>query len=121
MKTTIIKQANLLDVISESNETKVHFHNLYCEIEKYYDDVIYQNDEEFFNTFFDNEVLKAVQAVCYGNYSYNHLYVTFNGYGNLDSSNYPEDFIDFPSLVESIEANPNDYDIMFEEDPNDDM
>ena len=119
MTTTIIKRANLLDVISESNESKVHYHNIYCEVEKYYDDVIYWNDEEFFNMFFANEVIKAVQATCYGDYSYGHEYVTFNGYGNLNSSNYPEDFMDFSALMESIEADPDAYDLMFEDEDED--
>lgn len=45
----------------------------------------YENDEEFFQTFFYNKVDEAVRAVCYGSYEYTDDYVRFNAYGNLDS------------------------------------
>lgn len=43
------------------------------------------NDEEFFNTFFYNNVMEAVRAVFYGDYNYNDDYVMFDGYGNLET------------------------------------
>lgn len=43
------------------------------------------NDEEFFRTFYENDIDEAVRAVCYGNYNYTDEYVTINAYGNLDS------------------------------------
>jgi hypothetical protein len=47
----------------------------------------YDNDEDFFRTFFNNEIDEAVRAVCYGDYRYMDAYVQFNGYGNLESKN----------------------------------
>lgn len=47
--------------------------------------IVYENDEEFFNTFFQNNPLEAVRAAYYGNYKYNDEYVKFNGYDNLES------------------------------------
>ena len=44
----------------------------------------WENDEEFFNTFFNNP-MEAIRATYYGNYNYNDDYVKFNGYGNIDS------------------------------------
>mgnify|MGYP001370473205 CR=1 FL=1 len=44
----------------------------------------YENDEEFFNTFFVNPH-DAIRAVMFGDYNYNDEYVRFDGYGNLDS------------------------------------
>lgn len=43
------------------------------------------NDEDFFNTYFENRVDEAVRAVCYGDYNYTDEYVRFNAYGNLES------------------------------------
>ena len=57
------------------------------------DYVIYDNDEDFFNTYFSTP-LDAVRASFYGDYNYNDNYVRFNGNGNLDSSNYADDLMD---------------------------
>ena len=45
----------------------------------------WENDEEFFDTYFNNNPMEAVRATYYGNYNYNDDYVRFNGYGNLES------------------------------------
>ena len=47
----------------------------------------YENDEEFFNTFFYNNPTEAVRSSYYGNYNYCDKYFRFNGYGNLESFN----------------------------------
>lgn len=47
----------------------------------------YENDEEFFQMAFENNIDGAVRATQYGEYNYNDEYVRFNGYGNLDSAN----------------------------------
>ena len=47
----------------------------------------WDNDEEFFDTFFHNDPMEAVRAAYYGSYSYCDDYVKFNGYGNLESAN----------------------------------
>ena len=47
----------------------------------------YENDEDFFNTFFYNNPTEAVRSSYYGNYNYCDKYVRFNGYGNLESFN----------------------------------
>ena len=47
----------------------------------------YENDDDFFNTFFYNNPSEAVRSSYYGNYNYCDKYVKFNGYGNLESFN----------------------------------
>ena len=47
----------------------------------------WDNDEEFFNTFFYNNPMEAVRSSYYGDYNYCDDYVKFNGYGNLESAN----------------------------------
>ena len=46
----------------------------------------YENNEEFFNTFFYNP-MEAVRSEYYGDYNYCDKYVKFDGYGNLKSVN----------------------------------
>ena len=45
------------------------------------------NDKEFFDYYFDGDVIEAVKAVCYGDYQYSDDYVKFDAYGNLESGN----------------------------------
>ena len=47
----------------------------------------FENNEEFFDTFFYNNPSEAVRSSYYGNYNYCDKYVKFNGYGNLESFN----------------------------------
>jgi hypothetical protein len=118
MKTTIKKTGEAVKeyINGLSDSELVYAHNQMCQNLKYGDDEIYSNDEDFFNTFFDNRVLEAVRAVVYGDYNYSHDWVKFNGYGNLESTNYPNDFIDEPQLIEDIINNPDDYYIEFEDE-----
>lgn len=45
----------------------------------------FENDEEFFETFFSHNPMEAVRASFYGDYRYADQYVRFDGYGNLES------------------------------------
>ena len=45
----------------------------------------YENDEEFFNTYFYNNPTEAVRSSYYGDYNYCDKYVKFDGCGNLKS------------------------------------
>ena len=47
----------------------------------------WNNDEEFFNTYFYNNPMEAVRSSFYGDYKFCDKYVKFNGYGNLESFN----------------------------------
>lgn len=47
----------------------------------------WENGEDFFQTFYANNIDEAVRAVCYGEYNYNDEYVRINAYGNLESAN----------------------------------
>ena len=69
---------------------KVAVHNAYAR-ENCPDDEVFENDEEFFNLFFEGKPFEAVRSAFFGHYEYSHNYVWFNGYANLDSSDYEED------------------------------
>lgn len=53
----------------------------------------YDNDEEFFDVYFQDRLIDAIQKICYGNYSYNAPYVKFNNLENLQSG-YEYDVMD---------------------------
>lgn len=123
MKTEVIKT---IEAITEylnglSDSDLIELHNDYCQ-QNSYEDEIYSNDEDFFNTFFSNDVLKAVQAVSYGSYNYTDKYVQFNGQGNLDSSNSAEDLVSISDIASAIlndNFEPSDIELIEEEEEED--
>lgn len=46
---------------------------------------VYENEDDFFNTFFEGRIMEAVRASYYGDYRYMDAYVRFNACGNLES------------------------------------
>lgn len=77
----IVKNASDLDpsqldeMVREVNSYNGHLDDL----------AVYPNDEEFFNTYFSNDVMMAVRCVSGGDYNYSDEYVQFNAYENLES------------------------------------
>lgn len=67
----------LRQIVGELNSWDGSFENL----------AVYENDEDFFETFFEGKTVEAVRATQFGEYNYSDDYVRFNGYGNLDSLN----------------------------------
>ena len=47
----------------------------------------WENDEDFFNTFFSDNPMEVARATFYGDYKYCDPYVRFNADGNLESFN----------------------------------
>lgn len=97
--TTTTKQKVIELINSMDNGELINLNNEYCQSAHYFDSEIYENDEDFFATFFANDTLRAIQATQFGDYRYHDNWVTFNGYGNLDSFNAVID-----NLCESIET-----------------
>ncbi len=109
IKNQIIELINNMD----QNEL-VELNNLYCQSANIYDSEVFSNDEEFFSMFYPNagDGLKVAQAVFYGDYNYSHDWVTFNGYGNLQSYGYftTDDLCEHVSVIaEYIEENADDF------------
>lgn len=82
LKESIIKQINDL-----STDDLVNLNNAYCSSCNLCDKEIYNNDEEFFNTFFEGRPMEVARSIYYGNYRFMDEYVKFNGYGNIESLN----------------------------------
>ena len=75
----------------------ISFHGNYCRRSSY-EDEIYLNDEDFFADYFPNNVIDAVRAVSFGEYNLHDKYVQFNGLGNLQTTDYPTEWIDLDDL-----------------------
>jgi len=111
MKSTINKTIEAItEYLNElSTDDLVAIHNEYCQSCNYSDDEIFNNDEDFFTTYFENNVLGAVRACSYGEFQYSHDYVKFNGYGNLDSFNNPTEYVDIAAIAADILENEENY------------
>lgn len=109
---------NIIEQINNMNSAElIDLNNTYCQSANLCDSEIFSNDEEFFDMFFGTETLRAVQATQYGDYNYSHDYVTFNGYGNLDSFSYMDtdklcELV--PTIAEYIAENQQDFEDMIE-------
>lgn len=115
-KTTseILEIVNIINDMTESE--LIDLNNTYCQSANIYDSEIFDNDEDFFETFFGTETLKAIQATQFGDYSYHHKYVRFNGYGNLDSFDRitKDDLCEYPkTIAEYIVSNKYDFQHLF--------
>ena len=62
----------------------------------------YENDEDFFNTFFADNPMEVARATFYGDYRYCDQYVRFNGYGNLESFDEYEAMKEIKSYIDDI-------------------
>lgn len=62
----------------------------------------WENDEEFFNTYFYNNPMEAVRSSFYGDYNFCDKYVKFDGYGNLSSLNEYELEFEYKDYIDDI-------------------
>lgn len=74
-----------------SIDEKISISNIYDTEELSGDNEIFANDENFFNTFFENNPMEAVRSVYFGKYNLNDPYVWFNGYRNLESTEWEDE------------------------------
>jgi hypothetical protein len=114
MKETLISL--ILAEINEMNETSlIELNNSYCESINAFDNIVYPNEEEFFETL-NWSGLRVAQATFYGEYNYSHDWVTFDGYGNFKSYQYfsVESLFELPKVMaEYIADNYNDFQHLF--------
>lgn len=75
-----------------STEDMVSIHNEYCYETNHEDDKVYENNEWFFEEQLSGTSLWDVSCkTFYGDWSPAHDYVWFNGYANLQSSDFERD------------------------------
>lgn len=101
MKTLNEQTVSIINQIEKLNKSDlIDLNNTYCQSINNTDGDIFENDEEFFAMFYPNagDGLEVARCVFYGNYNYSDKYVTFNGYGNLESF----DYMDTDKLCELV-------------------
>lgn len=91
----------------------IDLHNTYCSETGDPDSQIFVFDDEFFDMFFDGKPMEAARAASFGNINWSDEYITFNGYGNLESINERdiERHIDKEEIIEDILENPQYYNL----------
>lgn len=103
-----MNKEELLDSIKQAFIENEDLRSIVMDINSYdgyFDDIQWwDNDEDFFETFFGTAIMDAVRAVCYGEYNYTDEYVKINAYGNLETTNYIQDELEgyVDDIVEHI-------------------
>lgn len=67
-----------------SDSEKISLFNEYCS-EVTCDQELFSFDEEFFELFFSNNPMEAARATLFGSVCWSDEYISFDGYGNLES------------------------------------
>lgn len=101
-----------IEQLSDSDLLQVW--QLVCDLFNYHDDHIYNNDEEFFNEIWNPKPIEVARSCTYGDYHYNHNYVRFDGYGNLESSDNVSDYVDEYQIEDCVNQYPDDFSEWFE-------
>jgi len=92
---------NIIEKLQNLTEMKlIILWNQYCDDNSLTDDEIHDNEEYTLNEFFSS-VDDALRAAYYGEY-YDDKYFKLNAYGNLESFNYPKDYMDLEALAEYV-------------------
>lgn len=92
------KIEEIINVINEMDSNDlVQLNNEYCEAINGTDSFIYSNDDDFLEDYF-NTKSDLARAIFYGDFRYMDNWVTFNGYGNLESFQY----MDTDKICESV-------------------
>jgi len=111
MKTT----QQITEILENLSDNKLEtIWNDYCDETHNPDARVYAFDDEFFETYFSNPA-EAARATFFGDVkSWNDNYVIFNGYGNLETSNYASELISIYDLANYIERNQDDFDSLLD-------
>ena len=89
--------------------------NDYCQEANYSDAMIFEFDDQFFEDYFSSP-MEAARATFFGDInSWSDKYIMFNGYGNLESSNYISNMISISDLANHIEDNQDNYTNLLED------
>lgn len=116
----------IMEVINEMDNQKViNLWNECIEWTNRSDDEVFENDPSFFDTYF-NSPSDAVLAACYGKYKECKKYIAFDGYGNVVTFDYWDDYnspVDIYILTDWLLENPEkaaEYGIDLDDNDDDD-
>lgn len=102
-------RANLEEYINNlSNDEKMMMWNEYCDMVNAGDNYIYSMDgfDELMN---DTDPWEIARAAFFGDFNPTREYWRFNAYGNLESSDYPEDWMYIDEMIDYIIDNNEDF------------
>ena len=89
--------------------------NDYCQEANNSDAMVFEFDDQFFEDYF-SDPQEAARATFFGDInSWSDKYIMFNGYGNLESSNYISTMISISDLASHIEDNIDNYTDLLED------
>ena len=112
-----LKKQIVSEINAMSQSDLIALNNIYArEIQGNFDNEIWDNDEDFFYSFFENSLMEAVRCISYGDYRYMDKFVKFDGYGNLETFNYfgMNDLCELPeTMAEDIINNFIEFSYMF--------
>lgn len=95
----LLEQIEELETEANSEYDVVTLWNEYCDATYHYDDQVFYFDEEFLDMA-STDKIELVNKILYGDVHPNHEYASFNGYGNIVTTDYPvEDWMDVDDLV----------------------
>ena len=103
--TTEKLEANITEYLESLRSSELlSIHSEFCSAANYYDNEVFNMDnfEEIVSGW---KPLELAQRIFYGDFNPNRNYFYFNGYGNLVSTDYPEDLIDISEIVSYIVEN----------------
>lgn len=113
----------IIEEINGFNDKELKdLNNIFCSMTNSENDMIYDNDQEFFDTFFYDDPMGAIRRAHYGNYTYSESFVKFDGRDNLSSIEYIKeaDLSDsFKAIAENVADNLKEYSNLFDVDPDD--
>lgn len=103
--TTEKLEANITEYLESLRSSELlSIHSELCSAANYYDDEVFSMDD-FEEIVSGWKPLELAQRIFYGDFNPNRDYFYFNGYGNLVSTDYPEDLIDISEIVSYIIEN----------------
>ncbi len=101
----MINRDKLIDFIKDINNLEEIRFMIY-EANSYNDSLdfvtYYDNDESFFYEMYQESIIDAIRAVCFGSYNFVDDYVKIDGYGNLESCNKWELAMNYDMFAEEI-------------------
>ena len=93
----------VLEMLRDMNDSDlVAVHNEYCDKVNYYDDKIYDM-YEINDLLYDRSPLEIITDA--RDVDANDNYIRYNGYGNLESTDCPDDWIDLDEIADYIVEN----------------
>lgn len=81
-------------------------HNEYCRENNYWDDEIF-GMADIDDILYQAKPSKVLSMAFFGDFNPNHGFFRFDGYGNLESFDFPSDYVDIDDITDYVIENDN--------------